>query len=135
MDRERFEQSIRNAILEVPKRIRDAMDNVAFVVEDEVRSARRSEELVRRGHVLLGLYQGIPLPRRGAGYSGVLPDKITIFKNVIEELAGFDDKRTTDLVRSTVHHEIAHHLGFDETAVQRWEARRRGKSSQNVEQH
>ena len=125
MDRERFEQLINGAILEVPQRIRDAMNNVAFVVEDNTRSRRGSEAPIRRGHVLLGLYQGVPLTLREPHHQWALPDKITIFQNVIEELAGEDDGRIADLVRSTVHHEIAHHLGFDEAAVRTWEKKRK----------
>ena len=31
----------------------------------------------------MGLYEGIPLTKRGAGYTFVLPDKITLFKHAI----------------------------------------------------
>lgn len=127
MEHERFEKLITEAVLAVPKRIREAMNNVAFVVEDYARSAQGNEYPVTKGMVLLGLYQGIPLTRHGAGYSGVLPDKITLSKNIIEELSGNDATRTAVLVRETVHHEIAHHLGFTEAEVRKWEAKRHGK--------
>lgn len=122
---EDFEQLITDALLTIPKRIRDRMDNVVFVVEDLSRRAGRGEKEIARGHVLLGLYQGVPLTRRGAGYSLVLPDKITIFQSVIEHLANNDEQRIAALVRTTVLHEVAHHLGFDERAVRAWERRRK----------
>ena len=45
------------------------MTNVEIVVEDEPPD----------GQPLLGLYRGVPLPRRSSTDSGVLPDKISIF--------------------------------------------------------
>ena len=56
------------------------MSNVEIVVEDEPPP----------GSSLLGLYQGVPLTRRGAYYGGVLPDKITIYRRPLERLYGSD---------------------------------------------
>ncbi|MGO9653881.1 metallopeptidase family protein [Mycobacterium sp.] len=53
------------------------MSNVEIVVEDEPPD----------GRPLLGLYRGVPLPRRSSTYSGVLPDKISIFRGPITRLA------------------------------------------------
>ena len=39
------------------------------------------------GELLLGLYQGVPLTERGAGYFGVLPDRIVLFRRPIEHRA------------------------------------------------
>jgi predicted Zn-dependent protease with MMP-like domain len=61
---------------------------------------------------LLGLYEGIPLPSRGDGYSGVLPDVITIFKRPHEATAaGLEGLRRE--VHQTVWHEVAHYFGLD----------------------
>jgi hypothetical protein len=45
---------------------------------DELRRDRRRGR-APDGQPLLGLYRGVPLPRRSSTYSGVLPDKISIF--------------------------------------------------------
>ncbi|MFH0804696.1 MAG: metallopeptidase family protein [Patescibacteria group bacterium] len=107
--------------------VRMNLRNVAFVVEDDARSARVSEQGVRFRGELLGLYQGVPLPARSAYYSGVLPDKITIFRKPIERLAGSDDQAVASLVAEVVHHEIGHYLGMDERTVRQWENHRREK--------
>lgn len=125
MELQTFEQLITKALLTIPKRIRDRMDNVVFVVEDVPRRPSHGEKEIAHGHTLLGLYQGVPLARRGTGYSLVLPDKITIFKSVIESLARHDDQRIAAMVHNTVLHEVAHHLGFDEREVRAWENKRR----------
>ncbi len=125
MNREVFEQYIHEAILAVPEQIRRRIENVAFVVEDDARPARMKERQIKARGVLLGLYEGIPLHKRSAGYSGVLPDKITIFKHVIEHLAGPYPENVRKLVHEVVHHEIAHYFGFDEGKVRAWEKKRR----------
>ncbi len=115
MQLEEFEKTITTAISMVPAHIRAKMENVAFVVND-----------TDLGN-LLGLYHGIPLPKRGQGYSGVLPDKITIFQRTIEASAGGNDDRIRQLVTEVVHHEIGHYFGFSETKVREWEKQRRSK--------
>ena len=100
----------------VPAHIRRRIENVAFVVDDQ-----------RLGN-LLGQYHGIPLTGRTQGYSGVLPDKITIFKKTIEYSAGHDPARIRRIIIDTVHHEIGHYFGFSETKVRAWEAKRRTKN-------
>ena len=62
---------------------------------------------------LLGHYHGVPQTERGAGYSGFLPDKITIYRQPLERRS----HSRTDLaeqVRITVWHEIAHHFGISD---------------------
>jgi hypothetical protein len=73
-----FEREIDDAVASLPRELRDDISNVAIVVEEEPPP----------GQPLLGLYQGIPLTRRTSGYSGVLPDKITIYRGPLERLYG-----------------------------------------------
>ena len=104
-----FEDAVRAALEELPPDLGQAMSNVAVVVDDEPPPGSR----------LLGLYQGVPLTRRGSGYAGVPPDKITIYRGPIERLAGQDDDRLRRQIRRVVLHEIAHHFGIsDERLVE-----------------
>jgi predicted Zn-dependent protease with MMP-like domain len=92
------------AVSSLPAQLRDAMSNVEIVVEDEP----------PRGEPLLGLYEGIPLTRRGIGYSGVLPDKITIYRGPLTRLYGHDASVLQERVRHVVLHEVAHHFGISD---------------------
>jgi hypothetical protein len=65
------------------------------------------------GELLLGLYQGVPLTERGAGYFGVLPDRIVLFRRPIEARAR-SDADLAELVREVVLHEVAHYFGIDD---------------------
>jgi len=114
---EEFEQFINQAIAQVPANIQAAIKNVAFVIDDE--------RLGNQSGYLLGLYHGVPLTRRGQNYSGVLPDKITIYKKTIEQIAGDNLAVVKKQTIATVHHEIAHYFGFNEAEVRRWEKKRK----------
>jgi predicted Zn-dependent protease with MMP-like domain len=99
-----FEEYVEAAIAALPSELRTEMSNVEIVVEPEP----------PQGRPLLGLYQGIPLTRRTSGYSGALPDKITIYQGPLERLYGHDADRLRREVRRVVLHEIAHHFGISD---------------------
>jgi len=97
---------VANALDGIPPELGRLMDNVAVFVED------RSRE---RG--LFGLYQGVPLTRRDAGYSGmVMPDRITIYRETICA-ACRDEAEVVEQVRITVVHEVAHHFGIGDARL------------------
>ena len=75
---ERFEEYAQDALDSLPADLRAQMSNVEIVVEEEPPPGQR----------LLGLYQGVPLTRRGSSYGAVLPDKITIFRGPLVRLYG-----------------------------------------------
>ena len=65
--------------------------------------------------LLLGLYEGIPLTEREE-YSMVLPDKITLYQKSIETICA-DNDEIIEQVRETVVHEVAHHFGLSDAAL------------------
>jgi predicted Zn-dependent protease with MMP-like domain len=99
-----FEEIIQTALDSLPAELRERISNVEVVVEDEPPF----------GQPLLGLYQGVPLTRRGTGYNGALPDKITIYRGPLERLSGYDPVLLEDRVRHVVLHEVAHHFGISD---------------------
>jgi predicted Zn-dependent protease with MMP-like domain len=104
-----FQPAVQQALDSLPPELRDRMSNVDIVIEDEPPSGQR----------LLGLYQGVPLTRRGLGYNAVLPDKITIYRGPLERLYGHDPELLDREIRRVVLHEIAHHFGIsDERLVE-----------------
>jgi predicted Zn-dependent protease with MMP-like domain len=127
MEQTYFEQLVSEAIEALPPVGKTAMENVVFVVEPEVREAKANEMNIRKGQLLLGLYQGISKTNRGSGYFAVLPDKITIFQRPIEMLAGSDPDKLREIVFDVVRHEVGHHLGFDEPGIRAHEKTRKEK--------
>jgi predicted Zn-dependent protease with MMP-like domain len=106
---EEFEKLAALAIGKLPGEFRSRLDNVIVTVKE----APSKEQAKRFGRGLLGLYEGVPLTERGPYYSGVMPDKITLFKaNLMSGAAG--DKEVKARIRHTLMHEIAHHFGMDD---------------------
>ena len=106
MSRERFEELVGEALDDVPEELLGLMNNVVILVEEDSPP----------GESLLGLYEGHALTDRGWNYSGVLPDRITIYRRPILSICDTDED-VIDEVAVTVVHEIAHHFGIDDARL------------------
>lgn len=100
-----FDDHVRAALDELPPHLARALQNIAVVVEDE-----NPED-----PDLFGLYHGVPLPERGE-MSGVLPDKISIYRVPLQESFS-DPEELREEIRITVLHELAHYFGLDEEKI------------------
>lgn len=113
---EQFDSIISDALDELPKQYTENMKNVAIVMADDPTEDQRVKLKLRCYETLFGLYEGIPLTKRGAGYNLVLPDKITLFKNPLMH-ASHDLESFKKQVKHTLWHEIAHHFGLDHDRI------------------
>ena len=119
MDRAEFEDAVRDALDDMPDEFARYLDNVQVVIEDEPAPALlRSLGLNPRRDTLFGLYQGVPLHRRGGTFGGALPDKISIFYRPLVR-AFTSPERIRHQVRKTVIHEIAHFFGLDDAVIRK----------------
>ena len=116
MEREKFESLVARAVLSMPEELRDRLENVDIVVEAEPTGSQRKTAGLPRNMTLLGLYEGVPLTRRGSYYGMVVPDKITIFQNPIEANCRTDAEIVKE-IGAVVRHEIAHHFGISDTRL------------------
>ena len=107
MSSERFEELVADALDEVPQELLDLMDNVVILVVDDPPADQPD---------LLGVYEGYSLTDRGWNYTGVLPDRILIFRNPILGICE-DEDDVVEEVAVTVVHEIAHHFGIDDARL------------------
>jgi predicted Zn-dependent protease with MMP-like domain len=104
VSRDDFETLVASALDEIPPELGREIENVVVIVED----------WPPRGSRLLGLYEGVPLTKRGPlGYTGVMPDRITIFRGPLCARAR-DAADLAAQVRVTVLHEIGHYFGMDD---------------------
>src|SRR5688500_2027591 len=109
MTRERFTALVEEALRGNPRRFRNAMKNVAIVVEDEPSQELLDELEMEPEDSLFGLYQGTPLTERAATYGNTLPDRISIYQLPIEE-ACEDEEDIRQCVAETVIHEFGHYF-------------------------
>ena len=101
---DRFEELVAEAVDGLPQWVRERLDNVDILIE---------EAPPVEGPNLLGLYEGIPMTRRGSGYFGVMPDRITLFRRTLVA-ASRTEGELKELVSDTVVHEVAHFFGISD---------------------
>lgn len=116
MNRKAFEALVAEAVQHLPRQFKDRLNNVAIIVEDYP-----SEELLERMGVpedetLFGLYEGVPLTRRGFE-APLHPDRILIFQGPLEEACNSPEEIKEE-VRITLVHEIAHFFGIDDDTLE-----------------
>jgi predicted Zn-dependent protease with MMP-like domain len=117
MTKERFTALVEDVLRDIPQRFRDAMKNVAVVVEDEPPPELLEELDMDPDDTLFGLYQGTPLTERAFSYGNTLPDRISIYQLPIED-ACEDDDDVRLCVAETVIHEFGHYFGLSEEEIQ-----------------
>ncbi len=110
---ERFEELVVEAIDALPDWVHEAMDNVSLLIDDRPPPGQPG---------LLGLYHGVPLSRRGGGYTNVLPDTITLYRASIVRVSGPDERHVRAQVMRTVAHEVAHHFGISDDRLREIDA-------------
>ena len=108
MTRRRFEELVAEALDLIPPQL---------AAGDGQR--RRAGGGPQRGDPeLLGLYEGVALTERTSDYAGVLPDRITVYREAILDVCD-DEDDVVEEVAVTVVHEVAHHFGIDEATLHR----------------
>ena len=120
---EHFAELIGQALDELPQKYTRNMNNVAIVYEDTPSPEQRQKLKLRCNESLYGLYEGIPLPARDAGYTMVLPDKITLFKYPLLMASQTIDELKAH-IKHTLWHELAHHFGLDHDRIHQLESKR-----------
>lgn len=111
--RRRFEELVGDALDTIPREIWADMENVAVLVEDWPTEGQGATD----GRTLLGLYEGIPVTKRSPlGYSGAMPDRITIFRGPLCERAS-DEADLARQVHVTVLHEVGHYFGMSDARL------------------
>ena len=120
LTRKEFEELVVLALKRLPKFFKKRMKNVDVVVEDRAPRDLLSEMGLRSPFDLLGLYQGVPLDRRGFYYGNVLPDKITLFQIPIEAICQTREE-IEEKVKEVVIHEVGHYFGLDDKKLRKLE--------------
>jgi predicted Zn-dependent protease with MMP-like domain len=110
-----FEKMVKEAMDTLPQDLKDQLENVAFIVEDE--PSDLPDDWEEDDQDLLGLYHGVARKNRGFGYGNTLPDRILIYQRPLERISASIEELEEN-VRQTVVHEVGHYFGFDEEELQ-----------------
>lgn len=117
MTRDEFRELVEDALEGIPQHFRDAMQNIAIVVEDEPTEEQMAQVELEPDDTLLGLYEGTPITERGWDHGNRLPDKITLFQFPIEDSSDGEDD-VIIAIGETLIHEIGHYFGLSEDEIQ-----------------
>jgi predicted Zn-dependent protease with MMP-like domain len=95
-----FEALVADAIDALPPQFQKVLEGVAVVVSD-----------LGTEHHAYGMYYGDGVAREG------YEDRIVIYRDTLERDFGHDRELLARQVERTLRHELAHHLGWDESGV------------------
>jgi predicted Zn-dependent protease with MMP-like domain len=111
-----FAALVEEALADLPEEIQQHLNNVAVTVADWPSPGELQRAGVRYPGQLFGLYEGVPLTKRGGHYNLVAPDRITVYRGPLLNAFGTPEA-LRERIRRTVVHEIAHHFGINEARI------------------
>jgi predicted Zn-dependent protease with MMP-like domain len=117
VERHAFDALVADALSGIPPRFREALANLAIVVEREPSRGLLREMEIEPPDTLLGLYQGTPLTERRWDYGNVLPDRILLFQGPLERSSEDEDDLVV-AIGETLIHEIGHYFGLSEEEIE-----------------
>lgn len=117
MTRDEFAGLIEEALTLIPPRFREAMRNIAIVVEEHPPADLLEEMEIEPPDTLYGLYLGTPITERSWGDGNREPDQIVLYQGPHEEDAVSEDDLVA-MVAETLIHEVGHYFGMSEEEIQ-----------------
>jgi predicted Zn-dependent protease with MMP-like domain len=109
-----FYRLVESAIERLPEPFRQAVvADVPVQVAPRPTPTQLRELGMTEDELLMGLFEGVSLPDREAGYAPTVPARIWLFKEDIEDYAE-DEADLVEQVRITFLHELGHYFGMDE---------------------
>ncbi len=115
-----FEKYVTEAIDNIPEPYASKIKDVVFQVEDAPAPKQRLELGLRRCDALFGLYQGVPLTKRGGAVHSVAPDIITIYRYPMMDMHS-SIKDLKKQIYKTMWHEVAHYFGLNHERIHKAE--------------
>ena len=106
-----FREAAAEAFDNLPRSIREYVEEVPLVVEDFP-----SSDLIAAENLspqTLGLYVGVPRTEGGANDQPLEVYRIVLYKKNLEKFCR-DEEELIEQIQATVRHEVGHHLGLSE---------------------
>lgn len=117
MTRDEFATLIEEALTLIPDNFREAMRNIAIIVEEFPPAEILAEMEIEPPDTLYGLYLGTPITERVWGDGNREPDQIVLYQGPHEEDAVNEDDLVA-MVAETLIHEVGHYFGMSEEEIQ-----------------
>jgi len=112
-----IEAIARRALAALPEPFAAHLADVVLQVEDFADAATLAEMGIDDAFELTGLYEGLPITEKSVDVSGMLPDRIRLFRRpILDEWADGEDS-LEHLVAHVLIHEAGHHFGLSDEAM------------------
>lgn len=113
-----LEQLAHEALDFIPPELRQYCSELIIQVTDFAADEILQDLDIEDPYELTGLYQGVSLMDKGIDTSGMLPDMVFLYRMpiLLEWIETGEDLRR--LVRQVMVHEIGHHFGFSDEAME-----------------
>lgn len=112
LSEQEFDAAVDDAMDSIPEELFSRLINVVFDIVDE---PTPEQHALACGGDLLGLYVGVPLPKRTSAYGSApqMPDRIFIFRRPIMRHST-SRQHASEQIRRVVLHEVGHYFGIDD---------------------
>lgn len=115
-----FEEIVADAVDDVPEDLKPYLASVDVRTAPLPSLGQRRRMRLRSDEALYGLYEGVTVPDRLThGDSGQTPSVVTVFRVPLRQ-DFTDEAELKRQIRRTVFHELAHHFGIDDDALEAW---------------
>ena len=109
-----IETIARRTLERLPSPFAESLGDIVLRIEEVADPDTARSVGLRHPMQLSGLYEGIPLNHQSVQHSGMLPERVTLYRRPI--IAEWQSTRVSleQLVSHIVIHEIGHHFGFSD---------------------
>ena len=116
ISRKSFDRIVEEAIAELPEDFAQWLEEVPVIVEDRPGKSDQAED--SDDEEAVGLYTGHSRAERSVEHSGDLPPRIMIYRIPLMDACETREQLSEE-IRKTLLHELGHHAGLDEEALDR----------------
>ena len=117
-----IERLARASFEELPAEFRELVDDIAFVVQDFPDDETIKDLGLDSEFDLLGLFHGADLAARRANRGHAEPTTIVLYRRPILDYWAEHNESLRAIVRHVLIHEIGHHFGLSDDAMEAIEA-------------
>lgn len=111
-------EAIARATLDrLPSPFAESLGDIVLMIEEVANPDTARRLGLRHPMQLSGLYEGVPLNHQSVQQSGMLPERVTLYRRPI--IAEWQQTRFSleQIVSHIVIHEIGHHFGFSDDDI------------------
>ena len=110
-----MEAIARAAMERLPAEMREHLGDVVLLVEDFADADTLKSVGLQEPFELTGIYEGVPMHEKSVEHSGLMPDKVRLFRMpILLEWAERGDETIEHLVSHVLIHEVGHHFGLSD---------------------